>query len=385
MNTTRVPVNPELISWAIKRSRRPRAELEAYFKKLPEWESGETQPTEKQLEDFAQKTFVPLGFLLLSNPPQESIPIPDFRTIGSDQIAQPSPNLLTMIYMAQMRQDWFSEYARAENLPAIEFVNSATTDTPPEIQASKIREMLRFDFIYRKNQKTPDEELRYLIQNVESFGILVMASGIVNSNTSRKLDVKEFRGFTLCDTFAPLIFINSADSKSAQMFTLVHELGHLALGTSSLSNPKLRINKSGNLDESWCNKVSAEVLVPMNDLIKQKFTTDIDENINQFSKTFKVSKFVILKRMLDANLINHKDFERKWNSENVSVNSVKSTKKSGGDFYPTTLRRVSRKFASAIITSTLEGKTLYRDALKMLGISNLKTFDRLAEAVEIEV
>ena len=150
---TRVPVKPQLISWAIERSRRPRADLEATFKKLPEWETGEIYPTEKQLEKFARQVFVPLGFLLLSKPPQEQIPIPDYRTIKSDQIAQPSPNLLTMIYMAQTRQDWFKEFALAENLPTISIVNCATIETPPDVHASKIRKMLSFELIDRKGSK----------------------------------------------------------------------------------------------------------------------------------------------------------------------------------------------------------------------------------------
>lgn len=132
--------------------------------------------------------------------------------------------------------EWYRNFVQAEGEKELPFVGSATIETPPESAASRIRETLGFDIAARKQRRTRAEALRLLIRNTEEASILVMVSGVVMSNNQRQIDPKEFRGFALSDPLAPLVFINGADTKAAQMFTLAHELGHIWLGNSALSN-----------------------------------------------------------------------------------------------------------------------------------------------------
>ncbi len=78
-----------------------------------------------------------------------------------------------------------------------------------------------------------EETLAFLRDKVQEIGIMFEKNGVVKNNTHRPLNVNEFRGFVLVDDFAPLIFVNNADCKAAQMFTIAHELAHLWIGESA--------------------------------------------------------------------------------------------------------------------------------------------------------
>ena len=221
---TRIPVNPERLTWARERAGLDTLALAGRFPKLEEWEGGEVQPTLRQLENFARSVHVPIGYLFLPTPPEEDLPIPDFRTLADRTITRPSPNLLDTLYLCQQRQDWYRDYARMNGLTPLSFVGSAANADEAEEVAESMREVLGLSVMERQRLPNWSEALRQLIGKAEEAGVLVMASSIVGSNSHRKLSVEEFRGFALADELAPLVFINAADSKAAQMFTLAHEL-----------------------------------------------------------------------------------------------------------------------------------------------------------------
>lgn len=96
--------------------------------------------------------------------------------------------------------------------------------------------MLRFSITERRGLRTWTGALRRFVELAEDAGVLVMVSGVVGNNNRRRPDRDEFRGFAMSDPLAPPVFINRADTKSAQMFTLARELAHLWLGESALSD-----------------------------------------------------------------------------------------------------------------------------------------------------
>ena len=260
--TLRVPVNPELLHWALRRSGRTPEGLSSRFKKLTDWLEGKVQPTLKQLEDFAGATHTGIGYFFLPEPPEEVLPVPDFRTLPEARNPTPSVDLLETIYLCQQRQSWYRDYARLQGEPQVAFVGSATLDESPTTVAVRMQQHLGFDIEARRQMGTWTEALREFIRLAEAAGVLVMVSGIVGSNTRRPLDVAEFRGFALADELAPLVFINGKDSKAAQMFTLAHELGHLWLGASGVSDNEAR-SLPDEATERWCNAVAAELLAPL--------------------------------------------------------------------------------------------------------------------------
>ena len=380
----RVAINPDLLRWARERAGLAQEDLTKKFAKLPRWETGEVQPTLKQVEAFARAVHVPPGYLFLSEPPEELIPIPDFRTVAGRSVTRPSPNLLDTIYACQERQSWYREFARVAQQPQLGFVGSVTADTPPEAVAAGMREVLGFGADDRKACATWTDALRLFIRHADDAGVLVMVSGVVMSNNHRRLDPEEFRGFALSDPLAPLVFINGSDTKAAQMFTLAHELAHLWLGVSALSDIGAEPAQHSRREEVWCNAVAAELLVPL-DLLRSELkpTERLPGAMARLARTYKVSTLVVLRRLLDARWIDRETFDRVWEEELARLKNLARSTGDGGDFYKTTLVRVSRRFAGALVASTLEGQTLYRDAFRMLGISKAETFNALGREVGV--
>ena len=371
----RVQVNPELLSWARERAGLETDALAHRFPKLAEWEQGSLKPTLRQIEKFATATHTPIGFLFLQEPPVESVPIPDFRTVRNKRIRRPSPDLLDMIYVCQQRQEWYRDFARSERLSVLPFVGSATLKTNVESTAAGMRHALRFDIEERRQLPTWTDALRRFIEQADEMGIMVMCSGVVLNNNYRPLDPDEFRGFALADDVAPLVFINGTDTKAAQMFTLAHELAHIWLGQSAVSDAEAS-QQSDHEVERWCNQVAAELLVPLA-VLRTEYRDDshLGAEVNRLAGRFKVSTLVILRRVYDAGGLTRQTFQQAYQDEIERLLAIPSG--SGGNFYLTQAARVSKRFARALVISTLEGQTLHRDAFRMLGFAKLETFRKL--------
>lgn len=377
--TVRVEVAPDLLRWAVERAGWDRETIGKRAPKLDEWLAG-LQPTLKQLEKFANDTHTPLGLLFLAKPPGEKVPIPDMRTFGNAEVARPSADMLDAIYLCQDRQQWYRRYAMVHGLPPLEFVGSATTSDHPALVADRIRNILDFDVDDRAAFSNWEDALRRLIDRIESIGVLVMVSGIVGANTHRVLRPEEFRGFALADPVAPLIFVNGTDTKAAQIFTMIHELSHIWLGESALSDAAMKA-AHGQEHELWCNHVAAEVLVPQALLRSDYRGEPTADELERLANRYRVSTLVVLKQLVTGQLIDWKGFEKRYDEELDRVRAILAARRGearGGNCYYTQPLRLSRRFARAVISSTFEGTTGYRDAYRLLGAKKHETFEKLA-------
>lgn len=375
-----VEVSAEILRWAMERSGKEPEVLGRRFPKLNGWLEGASEPTFKQLEDFAAATYTPFGYFFLAAPPEETLPIPDFRTRRAEALRRPSGDLLDTLYLCQQRQAWFEEFAREEGLDPVPLAGSLTRATPAEEAAQSIRAAIGFDLEQRMQDRSWAEALRRMIHQMEEAGILIMVSGIVGSNTHRKLDPEEFRGFALAHKYAPLIFVNGADSKSAQMFTIAHELAHLALGESALSDAEPSVFPDEGT-ERWCNQVAAEMLVPLAVLQQELQTAEpVASAAVRLARRFKVSSLVIVRRMREAGWFRSWDeFQAAYAAELGNLREVTPESAGGGDFYRTLGARVSRRFEYALVANTLGGRTTFREAMRLLGCKRMATFDSLAQ------
>lgn len=380
---TRVPVKPEMLQWACERAGLDIAALADRFPKLPEWLREEVLPTLKQLEDFAKATHTPFGYFFLPEPPVERIPIPDFRTIPRAKTQRPSPDLLETIYLCQQRQDWYREYARVSGDQPVPFVGSASTADDVVTAAADMRDALAFDLEERRRMSTWMDALRRFIEQADNLGILVMVNGVVGSNNRRTLNPEEFRGFALSDPLAPIVFINGADTKAAQMFTLAHELAHLWLGKTALTDVEPRSTPTDEI-EDWCNRVAAELLVPLK-VVNDEYAprAPLDREITRLARRFKVSTLVVLRRIHDTGGLTRNRYWQAYNAELARLTNI--PRGAGGDFYLTTAARVGKRFARAVVTSTWEGRSSFTEAFHLLGFKKMSTFRELGQKVGVAV
>lgn len=381
-----VNIKPELIRWAITRSRLPMDEFHK-FPKLEKWKSGESMPTFKQLEDLAKKTMAPLGYFFLDTPPEEKLPVPDFRTIGDTPIDLPSPDLIETMHTMQRRQTWMSDFLAEEGHRPLEFIGCAKNIRNVELLTARIRKNLGLNADWAKRKSTWEKALRTLRQSIEQIGVLVSTNYMVGLNTHRILDPQEFRGFVLCDNYAPLIFINGADSKSAQMFTLAHELVHLWIGQDGLFN-LIKTMPHKNATEKFCNKVAAEFLVPGKVLEEQwKNVKTKSKPFHEIARLFKVSPIAVARRALDLNLITRKKFfdfyqqdQDEWQRWKAKEKLKAKKKKTPRDFKVAHDLRLGSRFASAVVLAAREGRLLYRDAYQLTDIKG-ETYSKYAQYV----
>ncbi len=378
---SRVPVADRMLGWARERAGRSTESLAGRFPRLAAWEAGQAQPTLKQLEDFAAAVHVPVGYLFLREPPDESVPIPDFRTLEDKPMRRPSPDLLDTVYICQQRQDWYRDFARQIGEKPLPFVGSFRVGDDVVLSAGAIRDALGFDLEARRHMPTWTDALRRFIEQADAVGVLVMVSGVVGSNNRRRLDPVEFRGFALADPLAPLVFVNGADTKAAQMFTLAHELAHVWLGETALSDAHAADAPSQAV-ERWCNQVAAELLVPLN-----AFRENHDRRANlrleldRLARRFKVSTLVILRRMADAGTLRGDAYWTAYEDELDRLRRLPGG--SGGNFFLTLGARASRRFARALVVSTLEGRSSFTEAFRLLGFRKMATFRKLGQSLGV--
>jgi Zn-dependent peptidase ImmA (M78 family) len=377
-----ITLQPRVLRWVRERAGLSKEDLAdglgLGLDKVEDWERRGAL-TFGQAERIAKRTHAPLGYLFLREPLRESLPIPDLRTVAGQRASEPSLELLDTLDEAERRQDWYRDYVHAENLVPLDFVESISLDTNHDMAAQSIRDRVGFQTEIRALASTWETALTLQIEQIEESGVLVMRSGIVGANTHRPLFVEEFRGFALADKYAPLIFLNGADGKAAQMFTLAHELVHIWLGESGISNLSKTYAVTQRV-ESFCNSVAAKVLAPDGEvqaIWPEARTKELPWE--WIGRRFKLSSLVVLRRLADLRLIRRSEFDRAYDEQEQKFAHLEARTGGGGNYYTVQKYRVSPRFARAVIESTAEGKTSFRDALNLLGMKKTDTFRRFAK------
>lgn len=297
-------IHPKMLEWAYRRAGFTEEKAVKAFPELVCWLSGEKLPTVNQLQQFARRFYVPFGYLFLHEVPAETIPFPMFRGEAGDN-DHFDLNVYDTVNHIRNRQDWLAEYLTENEIDTCQLVNSITLQTPIGEAVNLLRRELALDPRWAFCLARTDIAVGLLTEKLEQAGFFVAYNGVVGNNTQRALKVSECRGFALVNEVAPYIFVNSADSKSAQLFTLVHEAAHIMLGVSAGHAGEEMM--AHDAYENYCDRFAAEFLVPA-DVLRETWNGDIKKH----SRHFKASEIVVARRAHDLNLLSDAAYRSFW-------------------------------------------------------------------------
>ena len=352
----RLQINSDVLLSYIEKSGVEFDKLKEKVKDIDLFVGGEKMPTYNQLEKIASIISIPTGLLVLNNPINVSTQRLSFRTPNSATINKMSSELRDTIIEMQEKQSFLQEQID----DAIDLRNHNLTDVADHmVIAERIRAKLQLPIDHLSNSK--DNPIRYFRNMISNQGIFVFFNGKIRDNTHRLLDPQEFRGFSLNSAKAPIIFINQKDSPNAQLFTMIHELAHLFIDDEGISQASEQHDYSHIQKEALMNRVTAEILVP-----KVLFEKETSTDVEALAKKYKVSRYVIARRLLDFKKITYDEYK-------ALVKSLKSSaplreKPSGGNYNNNLRFRVDDTFYRFVHSAVMQDRVSYTEAFRLIGV-----------------
>ena len=348
------------------------------------WEAGDKKPSIAQARKASEVFNRPLAVFYLPEPPRDFSTLRDYRSLPFEHVGEYGVRLTRLIRNVQERQLWVRDYLREEGVTPLKFVGSASCGDSAYDVSEHIRRVINIDPDEQCSCGSREEALRLWLRKTEEAGIFVFRQG--------GIDLTECRGFLASDDIAPFIYLNSKDAKAAQMFTLVHELAHLWINQSGVSNLEQFIDYSSEIYavESFCNEVASEVL-----LSRTKFEIEwkrlahlgvVEDKIENLSRIFKVSEEAVARRLLNEKYISQsryvnlrEQYQKRWRELEQTEKNHSSTKKGGPSYYKVQVVHNGYAFTRTVIAAFYGGNILGREASALLGVK-LNHFSKLANA-----
>ncbi len=379
MPVVNVTIQPQIIEWLLEQVDEELLD-EKIRDNLYQWLDGKKNPTFNQVEECSKKTNIPFGYFFLNTPPKEEIKLLEYRTVDSLELAKPSRNLIDTINKMDDVREWMKNYRKDSGFDKLSIVGCLKDCSDVYEIAKRIRKDLDISIDWYKNCKDSKEAFEYIRSQLELNGVVIMLNGIVDKNTRRALNIKEFRSFEMIDEWATLIFINSADSRTAKLFSLFHEIAHIWLGENDLYNDYGNNNNVKGI-EVICNAVASELLVPNAKFLEcwnAVKIASIYDKIASIARKFNCGDIVIARKAYDNKFIDKKIYDNVVKNTTDLYNKTKEKKKSGGDYYNTMASRLDTTFVRALSESINTGRTTYTEAFRLTN-TNGKTFRKIVE------
>ncbi|MDH4129555.1 MAG: ImmA/IrrE family metallo-endopeptidase [Spirochaetota bacterium] len=355
-NAMKAIVNPKMLKWARETSGKSIESIAQKMKKdidcIEKWEIGDEKPTLRQAEKLAKYYKRPMAVFYLTKQPEESILPNNFRTLPYDVPHSFSSETLLVIRRAKRLQEIYIELLKetGKSISPIQIPRAKLTDSP-ELFANNLRRQEKLSVSNQKDWKDEYQALKEWRKWFEDKGILVFMLS---------MPMEEGRGFLLTDNLVPAIILNTKDSVHGRIFSLFHEYAHLML--------QQEFNRyQNNLSdiELFCNSFAASFLVPEESLKSQMSDNyELDIQVFNLSKSFKVSQEVVLRRMLHVKLIDYQLFNQKLQSL-----SAKSSVTGGRISQPKKcIRDNGKPFVNLVLDAYRDQRITYSDVSDFLNV-----------------
>jgi Zn-dependent peptidase ImmA (M78 family) len=382
MAATGVPVRPEALRWVMRRAAIVEKDLAKAVKVKPEkvlaWLEGREKPTYKQAKELANRLHIAFSQLLVPPPTERvELPLKDFRR-GQARREEASPELVEAIHDALRKRDWWRQIRRNEPLP---FVRSQSwKDSTPEAVVDSI---LKFIPIRRLQEETPSwgEFLKQTVEKVEEAGVLVLRQGYAGSNTRRVYNPKEFSGFAITDSVAPVIFLNTRDPVARQVFTLAHELVHVWIGESVLDAALESPEVPEEQVERFCDQAAAALLMP-EETFRSTWNGVPYEAAQQAARRFKVSVWATLRRARELALISQEEYATALERAQENTERKEQSERSA-NFWRILEVRNSKRFTRTVVALARQGEISAKEVASLLNISLSTALDLMERASNV--
>ncbi len=278
---------------------------------LKQIEEGSLYPTKTVLESLASLYRVPVLTFFLPQPPVFQDELIDFRTFDSKRPKVDNPVIFAVKRKIKLLQTELSRIERENDKRQKRFVGSVLPSTRITDFVATVRECIDFSIEQQKSLRKRDDIFKVIRNHLERIGVFVVQVGDLGSYHTA-IQPSEFRGIAISDKYAPLIVINPNDTPSAQLFSLLHEVAHIFLGDTSISNVGMTNSRMDN-KEKICNAFAAEFLLPYAEIqsvvdMKQCDTKEVLNLATKIGELYRVSNTVAIRRLYDAKKITYEMF-----------------------------------------------------------------------------
>ncbi len=375
----RIPINPEVLTWARRTAGYKIEDLVAnkQFAKIAKWESGEESPTYSQLEKLAEKFHRPIVVFFFPEPPPEEPVEKALRAVSEDSVENLNPVIHYLFRKAKVFQLSLAELFEGQEEIQKQRLSWLTQAGVIESAsfAERIRSILEVSIEEQQSWQGSDDAFKEWRRRLALRGVFVFKDAFKNTEVS---------GFCVYDDLFPIIFINNSHPKNRQIFTLFHELCHLLLKQSFLdiATEQSWLANQVHLgkEESLCNSLASEILVPVEHLISQVGSRFVDESlVDQLADSYHVSREVIARKLLDQGLVSRRSYEEmihEWYSMRKRPSS--ETDKSSGNYYNTKSSYLGDSYISVVLRNYYQGRIDVVQASDYLDIKP-KSFPGLEE------